>query len=169
MPFNLLKVYNQLLDIAGMSEVPREASLRGIFDRDIRHNPNFKFRGKPIEPTVKEGEIPMDTLFRHLTTVEVDADNKRREFDYHRSVRLHWLKYHIGEAKKDKMHVFSVKERGAVRTYVYDEAENYAIILEVRRNAQTYFLLTAYHLRGKDLARNDKILKKQKRALPYVH
>jgi hypothetical protein len=35
MPFNLLKKYPQLLDLAGMDEYSRNKSLRAIFDRDI--------------------------------------------------------------------------------------------------------------------------------------
>lgn len=41
MPFNKLKKYPDLLDIAFMSDRDRNNSLRGIFDRDITDNPNF--------------------------------------------------------------------------------------------------------------------------------
>lgn len=66
------------------------------------------------------------------------------------------------------MYVFSVDESACgVRTYIYDKDENYVIVLEPLRNSNEYYLLTAYHLRGKDKSR-DKIMKKYKRRLPYV-
>lgn len=46
MPFNKLKNYPELLDIAYMPERERYVSLRGIFDRDITDNDNFSFRNK---------------------------------------------------------------------------------------------------------------------------
>ncbi len=53
---------------------------------------------------------------------------------------------------------FSVKEPDGVRTYIYDKDEKYVIVLEPKHNNTIYYLLTAYHLRGKDAQRN-KILK----------
>jgi len=40
--------------------------------------------------------------------------------------------------------------------------EYYVVVLEPRRDNSSYYLLTAYHLEGKDRAR-DKIMKKYKR------
>ncbi|NRB60300.1 MAG: hypothetical protein HRU50_10250 [Winogradskyella sp.] len=164
MPLNLLKTYNALLDINGMSPQQRNTSLKGVFDRDITTNQNFKFRAKQITPTPKDGQIPMETLFAHLTTVVVDYKTKKREFDIYRSQRLHWVKYHITEKKVDNMLYFSVKEPEGIRTYIYDKDEKYVIVLEPKHNNTIYYLLTAYHLRGKDAKRN-KILKKYKRRL----
>jgi len=62
---------------------------------------------------------------------------------------------------------FSVKEPEGVRTYIYDTDEKYVIILEPLRNINQYYLLTAYHLMGKD-AKRDKILNKYKRKLDEV-
>lgn len=150
MPFNLLIRYNALLDFAGMNPHSRTKSLKGIFNRDVVNNPNLKFRNKPINPTTKDGEIPMETLFKHLTTEIVDTKTKAREFEYHRSVRLHWLKHHIDERKKDEMLVFSCKDKDGNRTYIYDKREFYVIILEPLRMKNEYYLLTAFHLRGRD-------------------
>ncbi|WP_299047638.1 hypothetical protein [uncultured Polaribacter sp.] len=167
MPFNQLKRYNDLLDITGMSPHNRNISLRGVFDRDITNNTNFKFRTKQITPTPLDGEITMDTLFRHLTTVMVNKKTRAREYDVHRSQRLHWVKYHIEEKKKDNMLVYSVKEPDGNRTYVYDKDEKYVIVLEPLRNKNEYYLLSAYYVRGKDAKRN-KFEKKYKRRLPEV-
>ena len=164
MPLNQLKKYNDLLDINGMSPLQRKTSLKGIFNRDITNNCNFKFRKKQITPTPKDGEIPMETLFAHLTTTVVVYKTKKREFDIHRSQRLHWIKHYIDEKKSDNMLCFSVKEPEGIRTYIYDKNEKYVIVLEPKHKNTIYYLLTAYHLRGKDAKRN-KILKKYKRRL----
>src|SRR5690606_41118496 len=108
MPLNLLKKYNDLLDIAGLSPHECKLSLKGVFNRDITNNTLFKFRTKQITPTPKDGEIPMETLYTHLTTVVVDYKTKKRDFDIHRSQRLHWVKHHIEEKKSDDMLCFSV-------------------------------------------------------------
>jgi hypothetical protein len=160
MPLNQIKAYNSLLDISGLAERDRKISLKAIFDRDITNNANFKFRSKTIQPTPKEGELKLETLFTHLTTVVVDYKTKKREYDLYRSQRLHWLKYHVEEKRKQGMLVFSAKDKGGIRTYIYDQAEHYVIVLEPLRKINEYYLLTAYHLRGKD---NKKIENKYKR------
>ncbi len=167
MALNLLKKYNQLLELDSYNEQQRKESLLGIFNRDFIQNQHLNFRHKSIHPTPIDGEIKMEILFTHLTTVIVDKENKKREFDIHRSVRLHWIRYHIEEKKKDNMLVFSVKEPKGMRTYIYDKDEKYVIILEPKRNLSEYYLLTAYYLRGRDAKRN-KILKKYRRRLKEV-
>lgn len=164
MPFNLLKKYNVLLDISGMSLRDRNSSLKAIFDRDITNNSNFKFRQKQITPTPSDGIIKMDTLFHHLTTVIVDKTTRKREYDIHRSQRLHWVKFHIDESKKENMLIYSTKEPLGYRTYIYDREEKYVIVLEPLRNKNEYYLLSAYYVRGKDVKRN-KFEKKYKRRL----
>ena len=119
MPLNLLKKYNELLEIASMNEFERKKSLRGVFDRDITKNPNFAFQTKRIHPTPADGQDSMDRLFTHLTTVIVDKNTRKREFDTARSVRLHWIRHHTDEREKENMFVFSVAEPGGIRTYIY--------------------------------------------------
>ena len=167
MPHNLIKVYNELLDLVAYSESQRTDSLKRIFNRDIADNPNFAFRTKKINPTTAEGEDTMERFFRHLTTKITDKSINKREFDLCRSKRLHWIKYHIEESKKDNMKVFSVQEPQGIRTYIYDEDEQYVIILEPLRNKDEYYLLTAYHLEGKDAARN-KMGKKYERRMDIL-
>ncbi len=165
MATNLLRKYPELLEVVHLTPKARTISLIGVFDRDIRNNSFFKFRTKQIKPTSKDGEIPMDTLFHHLTTVVTDEKTKKREFDMDRSVRLHWVKYHVEEKKKDKMLIFSCKEPQGIRTYIYDKEKKYVIILEPYRNKDEYYLLTAYHLTGRN---NKKIENKYKRKLIEV-
>lgn len=167
MPLNLLKIYNQLLELAAMNEAQRKKSLKGIFNRDIVDNPAFRFQAKLINPTPADGQDSMDRLFTHLTTVITDKSINRREFDMARSVRLHWLKYHIDQNKKDNLFVFSVDEPDGIRTYIYDKDEFYVIVLEPLKKKNEYYLLTAYYLEGKDKAR-DKMMKKYKRRLVAV-
>ena len=109
----------------------------------------------------------MQTLFTHLTTKIVDPGTKKRDFDMHRSCRIHWIKFHMEQQKHDKMLIFSVHEPKGYRTYIYDIDEKYVIVLEPLRKVNEYYLLTAYPLRGKD-AKKDKFKKKYKRKLNQV-
>jgi len=169
MPLNLLKKYNQLLDVSAMNEFQREKSLKGVFDRDITNNSNFVFRTKQIKPTPADGQNSMERLFTHLTTVIIDKNSNKREFDKARSIRLHWIKYHIEESKTDMMYIFSVKEPAGIRTYIYDRNEKYVIVLEPMRDLRKneYALLTAFYEEGKDKERS-KIMKKYQNRLPDV-
>nr|NQU91786.1 hypothetical protein [Bacteroidota bacterium] len=91
-----------------------------------------------------------------------DKKTKARAFDFHRSVRLHWVKHHIDERKKDDMLIFSCRDKDGNRTYIYDRTEFYVIVLEPLKKKDEYYFLTAYHLRGRD---KFKIAKKYKREL----
>jgi len=165
MPLNLLKKYNALLELDGFNERDREKSLMGVFNRDIVNNNSFRFKGKQLNPTPKDGVITMSTLFTHLTTHIIDKKTREREFEIHRSKRLHWVKHHIDERKKDNMLVFSVKEPEGLRTYIFDIDEKYVIVLEPLRTKNEYYLLTAFFVQGKDEKRN-KFIKKYARRLP---
>ena len=160
MPFNKLKKYPELLDLSGLDERARKASLQGIFDRDIADNPDFRFRGKRIYPIKSDGNVDMDRELMHLTTEEIeDVDEqgkafKRRVYDRYRSERLHWIKPHVEEKVTDSdIVVFSVSERNqrkrmnVARTYIYNKTRKYVIVLEPQiRNGEAYYLLTAYCL-----------------------
>jgi hypothetical protein len=174
MPFNLLKTYPELLELAHLDERERKVSLMRIFNRDIGENDHFNFRTKTIRPTKKEGEHPLSTLFRHLTTRQ-DKDEKgknlsSRSFELHRSERLHWIKYHIEEMKPENIEVFSNEDRidrkDIIRTYIYDKVEEYVIILEPQRTQKDYYLLTAYHLN--EPGGKKQIKKKLKKKLEQV-
>lgn len=87
----------------------------------------------------------METLFVHLTkkSAQGTTDENGRKirsrdiFDIERSKRLHWIWHHIQELKND-LKIFSNKERkdgrDVVRTYIYDEAEEYVNNLTIKRN-----------------------------------
>lgn len=164
MPINLLKKYNQLLELNSLSEHQRISSLKGIFSRDFVKNTNFRFRNKKLNPTPAEGEDTMERFFRHLTTVITDKATRKREYDHSRSERLHWVRFHIEERKIDNVLVFTVEEPEGKRTYIWDKDEDYIIVLEPLRKKEEYFLLTAYYMEGKDKARN-KMVKKWKRRI----
>jgi hypothetical protein len=78
MPHNLLKKYNQLLDIVALNDFQRKKSLEGVFDRDIKNNPTFIFQAKKINPTPADGQDSMERLFTHLTTVITDKSTNKR-------------------------------------------------------------------------------------------
>ena len=167
MPFNQTKIYNELLDLVALNERQRISSLRLIFERDFV-NKSPKFQNKDVYPTSQnDGEIPMDTLFRHLTTEMTDKSTRKREFEIDRSRRLHWVRFHLDNKKKDNMLLFSVKEPEGYRTYFYDKDEKYVLVLEPMRNGNAYYLLTAYYIKGKD-AQRDKMMKKYKRRLADI-
>jgi hypothetical protein len=168
MPFHLLKVYNQLLELEAYNSVQRTQALQALFDRDFTQNPILRFKNRPIQPTPKNGEIPMATLFTHLTTVMIDKQTRKRVYEGERSNRLHWIKFHLEEQKADNMLHFSVKEPEGIRTYIFDITENYVIVLEPLNKINEYYLLTAYYLTGKDLKRN-KILQKYKRRMNELY
>jgi len=176
MPFNLLKKYPSLLELGHLNEYQRENSLKRVFKRDIEDNLDFKFQSKPIRPIKKEGQIPMETLLRHLTTrEEKDVKGKptgARVFEMNRSKRLHWIKYHIEKRKIRDVDIFSyedrIKGRGSVvRTYIYDHDQEYVIILEPQRSKLDYYLLTAYYLN--EPGGKKQILKKRKNKLEEVY
>lgn len=175
MDFNTLKKYPDLLDLAYLTVPQRNESLKKIFRRDIEDNPTFNFRTKIIRPIKKEGQIPMEVLLHHLTTKD-DKDEKgkklgSRSFEMARSQRLHWVKFHIEEQKKEDVDVFSFKDRvhgkSIIRTYIYDLKQEYVIILEPQKSGLDYFLLTAYYLN--EPGGKDQIENKRKKKLPEVY
>ena len=141
MPLNLIKTYNSLLELDAFDEEERNASLMGIFKRDFVDSGNY-----------------------HLVTME-DRLHRERIYDRNRAVRLHWIKYHLEERQPEHLQVFSVKDKVAIRTYLYDVQESYVIVLEPRGDNR-YYLLTAYYLLGRN---RYKIEHKLKRRLAKVY
>ena len=175
MPLNQIKKYPELLELSHYSEQQRRESLLGIFNRDIGNDSLFNFRKKQIRPTKEEGEVPMQTLYHHLTTRnDYDENGKKlnaRTFEMARSQRLHWVKVRINELQNEGVDVFSyedrVKGKDVVRTYIYDTKEKYVIILEPQKSKRDYFLLTAYYLN--EPGGEKQIKKKRKKKLSEVY
>lgn len=163
MPLNLIKAYNSLLELDAFDEEERNLSLMGIFKRDFIDSGNY-FRQKKVLPTSAQGENTLSVFFNHLITTE-DRLHKERIYDRNRAVRLHWIKYHLEERQPDRLLVFSVKDKMAIRTYLYDVRESYVIVLEPRKNNR-YYLLTAYYLLGRN---RYKIENKIKRRLAKIY
>ena len=178
MPLNLLKKYPQLLELGHMNQPQRTQSLQGIFKRDIEENPGLNFRSKTIRP-IKGEEPSMVILFRHLTTEEIEEEDEngrkfpKRLFEIHRSQRLHWIRYHLEEKKKDNIEIFSVEERDQkkrkdiIRTYIYDMEQKYIIVLDPQRTQKDYYLVTAFYI-DKEYGEK-KIRKLMKKRLPELH
>lgn len=179
MPTNLLRKYPELLEIMHLNEWQRTESLRAVFNRDIENNPNFKFRTKQIRPILIDGAATMGNLFNHLTREEIEIENpdgtkyKSRVFEKDRSMRLHWIRFHVEERKKDRVKIFSIIERDIKKrkdvtiTYIYDLEQHYVIVLEPQKSGMDYFLLSAYYL-NRDYGQK-KMEKKLKRKLPEVY
>lgn len=178
MPTNLIKVYPQLLELGHLREHERTQSLLNIFKRDIEDNPTLNFRTKIIRP-VKGEEPAMVILFKHLTCEEIQVEGEdgktypKRVFEMTRSQRLHWIKFHLEERKKNNVIVFSVEERDQkkrediIRTYIYDEEQKYLIVLDPQRSLRDYYLVTAYYL-NKEYGEK-KVKKMLKKKLPIVY
>lgn len=154
--FNIIKKYPELLELAGLSERDRDRDLYSIFRRDIEDNNEFSFRGWRIYPIKTDGEVDMGRLFKHLTCEEVKVKNEdgttypKRIFEMARSQRLHWIKHHVKECSPHNIDVFTIEEkdnkkRKVKKTYIFDHAENYVVVLEQQRS-DAFYLLTAYHL-----------------------
>lgn len=174
---NLIKQYPQTLELTLYNESQRLQSLMRIFKRDIEENSGFKFQSRPIRPTKnQEGVSDMQLLFRHLTTHEIEITEngqniKKRIFETERSVRLHWIAHHIENNNLSTCTIFSVEERNSVgknviRTYIFDESEQYVIILEPYRKHPDYYLITAYYLEARNMK---KMKNKMKRQLDKIH
>lgn len=117
----------------------------------------------------------MATLFTHLTckSEEVEGSRggsyKRRIFDRLRSERLHWIAHHVKECSPQSIQVFTLQERDqkkredVTKTYIYDQAQEYVIILEHQRQS-SYYLLTAFHITEPSVQKQlkKKMLKAQK-------
>ena len=163
MPLNLLQHYNALLDIDALEEPERIDSLMGIFKRDFVEHTN-RFRQKIILPTLQDGKLTLKTLFEHLITT---AENKslHRVYDPERARRLHWIRFHLAEKNSQTLYVFSVQDKKAIRTYLYDYWESYVIVLEPR-GKNRYYLLTAYYVKGRN---RNKIWKMWCRKLSSVY
>lgn len=172
MPLNLIKRYPQLLELSHLSEHARNLSLRGIYDRDHQSAPTPVFRLRAIRP-LKGIDTPpdIDIVFRHLITEEVPlpTGGRKREFDIHRSQRLHWIRFHLDERRPDLINVFSAEDwkdgKRRVRTYILDSAERYVVILEPFRKQPDYYLVTAFFLEPRNLK---KMKQRAKRKLPDV-
>jgi hypothetical protein len=178
MAFNLIKNYNELLEIVHLSEPKRLESLRRIFDRDFTNNEGFNFRTKLIRPYKNDGAPNLDTIFFHLTheasyKVEDGKTIKSRDIlEYGRSQRLHWVRNHIEEKNSGNVEVFSYTDRvdgkDKIRTYLYDVVEEYIIILEPLNACNDYYLISAYPL-TKAKGGIKQIKNKSRNRLPDIH
>jgi hypothetical protein len=87
MPFNQLKTYNQLLEIVHFSTRERGTSLKGIFNRDISENKNFKNEIK-VYPTPASTHVTIESEDKSLKLSEVllfDNNGKLQSIKVQRS------------------------------------------------------------------------------------
>lgn len=157
MPTNLLIPYNQLLEMLRPSQAQNEASIREVFNRDFVNGAQIVFRTLPILPRPAQDMAPIDQLFWHLTTVEVDPATKKRAFESDRSVRIHWIRHHLVNNVNNTVY-FTVTDEN--RVYILDKTERYVVVLDPSRVANAYYLLTAYKLGDSNYK---KIMKKLER------
>ncbi len=175
MPTNLLKKYPELLDLIGsMSDILK--SLRGVYNKDIENNPDFKFRGIPIHPIKStDGELEMDRTFKHLTTKEFDQyddsgnllSEKKRAFDANRARRIHWINHNVHETIPENLDIFTViqwdakKHQDVKHTYIIDTKGKHVIVFD-RRGQKDFYLLTAFYMDDPYAEKKFKKLKKKR-------
>ena len=125
--------------------------LYSIFQNDFKRT-KPKFQGLPVwwdrrmlkDQSYEEG-------FWHLITKE-DISAGERIFDPRRAERLSWCCPTIVNAADRNVKVWDYKEaRGIVRTYIWLEQWDYAIVLEKRelRIGVVAFLITAFYIEEK--------------------
>lgn len=145
MATNLLKKYNQVLELLYRTDYENVASIKNVFYRDFNIEKPLLFNDKTIQPTPADGEDKIERLFNHLTRKELDYTTKKREFDSERAIRIHWIKHHFLNWKALN-HIISFKVPDENRVYILDKTEKYVIVLEPLRQIEAYYLLTAYKL-----------------------
>src|ERR1035438_9153305 len=95
MPTNLLKIYNELLDTLYVSHNENMKSFHRVFERDFIDNGEITFQNKKIYPLPTNDKENLDRLFEHLTERKEDKETNVRSFHHARSIRIHWIKYHL--------------------------------------------------------------------------
>jgi hypothetical protein len=145
MATNLLKKYNQVLELLYRNDYENIVSIKNVFYRDFNTEKPLVFNAKIIQPTPADGEDKIERLFNHLTRKELDYATKKREFDSERAIRIHWIKHHFLNYKMLN-HIISFIVPDENRVYLLDKNENYVIVLEPLRKIEAYYLLTAYKL-----------------------
>lgn len=145
MPTNLLKTYNQVLELLYRSDYENITSIKNVFYRDFNIDKPLIFNAKPIQPTPADGEDKIERLFNHLTRKELDSKTKKREFDSERAIRIHWIKHHFLNCTALN-HIISFIVEDEKRVYLLDKTQKYVIILEPLRQIDAYYLLSAYKL-----------------------
>lgn len=108
MALNLSKEYSEFLEIAFMSESDRHSSLKRIFERDITNNKDFLFPERVVRPLKIEGNVSLETLFKHLTCESKELTDEsckkiksREDFEIERSKRLLLLWHLIQELNRE--------------------------------------------------------------------
>jgi len=157
MPTNLLIAYNRQLELLHASHAQNLTSIRGVFNRDFVTGSQIVFRSVVIMPRPSQDMSPIDQLFWHLTTVEVDSATKKREYEMDRSLRIHWIRHHLERSVENTIY-FKVTDES--RVYILDKSERYVVVLDPSRAKDAYYLLTAYKLGDSNYK---KILKKLER------
>lgn len=163
MPTNLLKKYNQLLELLYSNHNENIHSLKNVFNRDFNSEKPIIFNSKIIQPTPSDSEDKIERLFNHLTRVVTDEKTKKREFESERAVRIHWIKHHFEKHNQfESIITFYIKDEN--RAYILDKNESYVIVLEPLRISDSYYLLSAYKLLPSNY---QKIMKKyERRSIP---
>lgn len=130
-------------------------SLYRIFEQDFKESKRF-FEGRPVwwDKTVLKGE-KYEEGFWHL--VSKDTEYSGRVPDFRRAERLPWCGPSITHSEDIWVKVWDYLEgTGRLRTYLWLEELDYAIVLEKRKQkkGEIAFLVTAFYVDGESSRRN---------------
>jgi len=123
------------------------ARLYAVFVRDFKERQALH-RGKKV---IYNGRINADGFgkeegFWHVVTKDYDNDSGRL-IDYPRAKRLPWARPLMESSERPEIKVWQYKEGTSdkgVRTYVWAEEHDYALILQKKKNC--FYWVTAFYV-----------------------
>ena len=125
-----------------------ENYLYSIFLKDL-FNMKIFYKGKPV--SLKRYPIynNKEESFYHLTCKNYNGDSSKRDPDFRRSERLHWIKPSIETehsiiCKQNCFLVYEKETNNKIRTHLLNKEDRYLIILEERNDY--YLLITAFYI-----------------------
>lgn len=125
-----------------------EDYLYSIFLKDL-FNMKIFYKEKPVSLKKHPMYNDKEESFYHLTCKNYEWDISKRDPDFRRSERLHWIKQsietnHSLTYKKDCFLVYKKETNNKVRTHLLNKEDRYIIILEERKDY--YLLITAFYI-----------------------
>jgi len=124
--------------------------LYGIFERDFKKSQTYHRGIKVIyNGTIKADGMGKEEGFWHVVS-RLDNNTGDRLIDYPRAKRLPWAKPLMESAERPEIRIWQYREGTAdmgVRTYIWLEDYNYALILQRKRNV--FYWVTAFYVEPK--------------------
>ncbi|MEW6409720.1 MAG: hypothetical protein AB1488_06365 [Nitrospirota bacterium] len=121
--------------------------LYAVFIRDFKESQTYHRGIKVIyDGTVKADGLGKEEGFWHVVS-QFDNNTGERIIDYPRAKRLPWAKPLMESSERAEIKVWQYREGTAdkgLRTYIWLEGYNYAIILQRKKNV--FYWVTAFYV-----------------------